>query len=551
MATFDLIREPWVPVVRRGRAEMVSLRECLLDAHTIDGLAFEAPLEMVAVLRQVLLPVYLDAMFAAPAVGDGQPAPPPADVDEWKTLWDRTKDRLDGDRLDAYLAIHTHRFDLFGQQPFAQVAGLRTGTGEGDKTKPVSLLIASASSGNNVPLFSARTESDPPALSPAAAARALLAAQCWDTAGIKSGVEGDPQARAGKTTGNRTGPLGALGVVVPQGSTLAETLLLNTPIMSQPFPAADRPQWRAAASDETCPGRPAWSQRSPLGLLDLLTWQARRIRLVPEEGAGDGPVVRRVVLAAGDRLPETPLMEPHTGWKLAQGAKVATPDRHRPGRAAWRGLPALLATTPNASGTVTSPRVLGDIRRLQADGCLPNDLPVQVRTVGVRYGTQSAVVEDVMSDQIPLPLVALDPAGPVRELLDEVVASAERLREAANRFGDDLRQASGGDKLPWDRGQRLGDGLISEYTPVVRRLLAGLQHEPDRWEEADDAWRFSARRRALALIEPALAATPPRAFLGSTRDKVVRRANLAEARYRSSVNEAVPAPQPPPGMGDA
>ena len=231
--SFDLVHEPGIPVAGRDGARRVSLRDCLVNAHEIKGLA-ASPLEVVAVLRQVLLPVYLDAVFAEPQLA------PPRDVDDWERLW--KIGRLDGERIGAYLVRYTDRFNLFGERPFAQVAGLRTAK---DETKPVSLLIPSAAAGNNVPLFSARTETDPPALSPAQAVMALLAAHCWDTAGIKTGAAGDPLAKAGKTTGNMTGPLGSLGVVVPLGPNLAKTLLRPTPFTPQPFRTADRPHWRA------------------------------------------------------------------------------------------------------------------------------------------------------------------------------------------------------------------------------------------------------------------------------------------------------------------
>jgi CRISPR system Cascade subunit CasA len=187
--------------------------------------------------------------------------------------------------FDAYLDERAARFDLFHPaRPFAQVAGLRTAK---DETKPVSLLVPRLAAGNNVPIFSARTESDPPALTPAQAARALLAAHCWDTAAIKSGAFDDPAAKAGKTTGNPTGPLGQLGVIVPVGATLFHTLLLNLPILPQGLEPKDRPQWQA---DD--PATSAWSARSAAGLLDPLTWQARRIRLVPERDRRDGRCTR-------------------------------------------------------------------------------------------------------------------------------------------------------------------------------------------------------------------------------------------------------------------
>jgi CRISPR system Cascade subunit CasA len=199
MPSFDLVSQQWIPVTRAGKRVEVGLLDALLDAREFDGLALDDPLEAVAVLRQVLLPVVLDACGA------------PRDGKEWASRWD--SGRLDGaePRIARYLQDHADRFDLFHPtRPFAQVAGLRTAK---DETKPVSLLVPRLASGNNVPLFSARTERDPPWLAPGAAARALLAAHCWDTAAIKSGAVGDEaHVKAGKTTGNPTGPLGQLGV---------------------------------------------------------------------------------------------------------------------------------------------------------------------------------------------------------------------------------------------------------------------------------------------------------------------------------------------------
>jgi CRISPR-associated endonuclease Cas3-HD len=214
----NLTAQPWVPVTKQGVRTEVSVREALLQAHEFDGLAIDDPLQAVAVFRQVLLPVLLHVFGV------------PRDVNEWD---DRHRaGRLDPAPVSAYLDEHASRFDLFNpDRPFAQVAGLAAVNGE---TKPVSLLIPHLASGNNVPLFSPRTENDPPALTPAQAARAVLSAQCWDTAAIKTGAVGDEKkVRAGKTMGNPTGPLGQLGVVIPLGDTLFETLMLSVPIVPQ------------------------------------------------------------------------------------------------------------------------------------------------------------------------------------------------------------------------------------------------------------------------------------------------------------------------------
>lgn len=529
MPTYDLVHRHWVPVLSQGACLDVSLQDAVTKAHEWDGLALDEPTQMVALLRQVLLPVVLGALGV------------PRNGEEWSQWLDAGV--LDGDRITAYLSEHADRFDLFHpEHPFAQVGGLRTAKNE---TKPASLLLPAAATGNNVPLFSARTEGDPPALTPAEAARALLATHCWDTAAIKSGAVGDPQVNSGKTTGNPTGPVGQLGVVIPLGPTLASTIMLNTPIIPQGLAVGDRPQWCAE------PAVPAWRRRPARGLLDLLTWQSRRVRLIPEVDEHGSTVVRSVVLAAGDRLDPMPEYEPHTGWRQVENRKAGDPARrpvrHQPGRAAWRGMAALLATTEPAAG-VSSTGLIRQLADLQAEGHLTADLPLQVLTVGITYGNQSAVVEDVMVDNLPLPVAALSPDGEVRTLLLEVADQAEHLRVAANRFGDDLRLAAGGKKLPWDRSLRLGDALVYQFTPIVRRMLAGLQREPERADDAERAWKLTAWRLALDTAELALDAVPPSAFLGrqepskrsvsestSSIRPVVHRLSVAEGRYTAAV----------------
>lgn len=366
---FDLTAQPWVPVTGRGVRTEVSVRRALLEAHEIDGLAVEDPLQAVAVFRQVLLPAVLHAFGA------------PRDVDEWS---DRHRaGRFDPAVLTAYLDEHAPRFDLLDRvQPFAQVAGLQAASGG---TKPVSLLIPQLASGNNVPLFSARTEDDPPALTLAEAARAVLSAQCWDTAAIKTGALGDPQMRTGKTTGNPTGPLGQLGIVMPLGATLFETVMLSVPVMPQGLRPKDRPQWAGDVLDQT------WQRRSPEGLLDLLTWQSRRIRLVADASDNEGGgVVRisRVVLCAGDRLETLPHdVEPHTAWKQVDKPKAGDPpqrpDRHQPGKSAWRGLAALVATKNPTSDRKTASAAVKQVAALRWAGLLPDEFPLHTLIVGV------------------------------------------------------------------------------------------------------------------------------------------------------------------------
>lgn len=524
MATFDLTTQPWLPVVMAdGRCVDVSLEQALLQAHDIVALALADPLEEAAVLRQALLPACLDALGA------------PATVREFGARWGSGV--LDRMALTSYFQEHRHRFDLFSSTaPFAQVAGLRTARNE---TKSVAVVLPAVPQGNNTPLFNGRTEDDPPVLGPAAAARALLVAHSWDTAAIKSGAVDDPAVAAGKTTGNPTGLLGQLGLIIPLGATLFQTLLLSVPVLSEGFEPGDQPQWRSE------PATPAWSRRSARGVLDQLTWQSRRVRLVPELLDGE-LAVQRVVLCAGDRLePLSPDVEPHTAWRRvdapAPGRSPIAPRRHLPGRALWRGMAPLLSTDrPNASGESTC-GALAQLARLQRDGAVPEGLVLGVLAVGIQYGQQSAVVEEVFADRIPLPVVALLGDNEVRELLLEAAQQVDAVRRAANLLDDHLRRAGGGEPVAWDRSPRLGDLLLHDVDPVFRRMLAGLRAEPARAPEARVAWTGQLRQLADDVARVAEGRVPPSAFAGRAgQGRAATPPSRAVADYLRSVSALLP-----------
>ncbi|MFD0900134.1 type I-E CRISPR-associated protein Cse1/CasA [Actinomadura sediminis] len=501
MPGFGLVDAPWLPA-RVGDAqttEEFGVLGLLRRAGEITEIVVDLPTQLPALFRQVLLPIVMDALGS------------PDDRRTWaRRLVQGGFTAAEQDTLEDYLQQHRERFDLFHPEtPFAQVAGLRTAK---DETKGSGLLVAVEATGNNVPLFSARTEGDPPALSPAKAALWLLHAQCWDTAAIKTGVVGDPQAKSGKTTGNPTGPLGQLGVVMPIGRTLYETLLLNVPIGVQERLGA--PQWTRSIG-------PEWESRTARGLLDLWTWQSRRIRLVPEE-TDDGIRVTRVLVAAGDRLSAPPDWEPHTAWRAERTSKKAKtsaplrPLRHTPGKQIWRGMNALLAAESEETASFQTSELLDQIRGLQDEELIDAHYPLRVETFGMVYGNQSAIVEDVLHDLTPLPIAALQPGSDVHIAVLDAVEQAEQLAQAVNYLSADLRRAAGLDPIPWDKGQRPGERLLHLLDPVVRRLLHGLQNvaDDDTVERGVQAWEATARRLTLQVADSVHSTVPESVFSG-------------------------------------
>lgn len=554
----NLVDDPWIPLSspQRKVAEH-SLRDTLLESHSFSGPVFPTPTLFPAVLRQVLLPVLLDSIGS------------PRTSTEWSEWFFRGHfDEQQHEAVSRYLDQHLHSFDLFSsQRPFAQVAGLESSSRE---TKGSALLVPSIATGNNVPLFSSMTEAGTLPLRPAEATWWLLHAHCWDTAAIKTGAAGDPRVKGGKTTGNPTGPLGQLGVIVPTGTTLFETLLLNLP-PHVPVPGSlDRPQWRASGSDGqdgegvASPGSPQWSIRPELGLMDLLTWQSRRVRLVAEERP-EGLRVTKVVLCAGDRLSRIPETEPHTAWtwiaKPRKGQSRWRPRRHRPGRALWRGLESLLAVIPPedrtdiSSDTEVTSELLREILELQTDGALSDTYPLRVTSAGVVYGNQSAVVEDVIADEIPLPLSALVTDDHTQEVVTELVMQAEAVSRALDRVDSDLRRANGGSPIPWDKGHHPGAVLLHALDPWARRALTLIQDHADhddRLEEVMEAWEKKVWQLSDEHAQRLLDAAPAQVFSGRKVDNRVLceatvhryfRAALYKNLTRQAEQHRAPAPE--------
>lgn len=519
--SFNLVDDPWIPTVSaHGTTRLQSLREAIRDAGTCN-LAVTDPLEFVALVRRVLLPIVIDTL--------GRPRSPAA----WAELL--AADGFAPGPLDAYLDTHRVRFELFDPvAPFDQVANLAAASGE---TKPAQSLLPAVPTGNNVPLFGSITDGEPITLAPDEAVRAMLVTQCFDTAGIKTGAVGDPAMRGGKTTGNRTGPAGGLGVVIPWSADLYHGLILNLGTAPHASPEDDPPPWRCS------PATAEWGTRVPVGLVELLTWQARRIRLVA--GADDETVgVTRVLVAAGDRMAALPQdLEPHTMWrrpdKVVPGEPVWRPVRHRSGQALWRGMRGLLAlrvaTAPDGAAVRTTNLVQG-LADLVADGLFPANVRLDVVAVGVEYGNQSAVIENVIADTIPLPLAALTVDPAMREILLAMADVAEELRRATDRLAADVARASGGEAAGFVHGEQ----VIARLDPLVRSVLAEVRSDPGGAPGLWAGWRTAAREVTFGIAEPLVRSAPPSAFLGRPPAKGQPRRGVADAErsFRRRVHAA-------------
>ena len=518
-AKFNAALDPWVAVQGPAGSTTVSLRDLLKRAHEFNAFALDRPL-LVPQIVGIAVAVLMGILEL-----DNQ-----ARLEE---LWGRGS--FDADLIDRYFEENGGQFNLYDtKNPFFQVPGLEATSGQ---VKSAIQLRLDVPAGNSVPLFSAFTEADEVVLPHPEALRGLLELQGWDTAGIKGGTVGDPRVKSGKTTGNSTGPLGQLGVVIPIGRNVFETLLLNWPLL--PKQKADRPVWEQS-------GSPAGSERAAAGIRDLLTWRSRAVRLIPSQG-GNG--VSGVVIGAGDKLPFTPYdLEFRTRWQTAKSGDVPLrPTRWQPGQGSWRGLSSLLSMediSAEAKDGRQTARILQQLGEA-AQVWFPDDYPVNLFCVGVSYGTQSAVIDDVYVDLLPLPVAALQASNEeLRYALSQLSVRADEVRRAINDLQDNVTIAAGGEKADWDKGDHLGNNTMQQFAPATVSLLLALQTDPDALEAALLEWDRAIEQIAWDAVNPILDNAPTAAFGG--RDvksgSGTRRLRVADAEafFRAALRKALP-----------
>jgi len=386
--SFDLLESAWISCIDSdGHPLQLSLRDALVRAHEMRELYGESPLVTAALYR--LLLVVLHRVLG------------PADVDAWNDLWQA--ECLPATQLDAYLGQWQHRFDLFdSQRPFYQAADERV------KPKSVASLIHDIASGNNATLFDHHTDEQGPVLTPAEAARMVVSAQVFGLAGL-----------SGLSQKFTDGPCASGIVFVVQGKNLFETLALNllqypdSSVMSHT--PRDRPVWEM--DDPFTPER-----THPLGYLDYLTWQNRRVLLLPEKERGDF-VVRQMTMAPALRL-DSEILDPMTHYRVHE-RRGPIPLSFIEERALWRDSSALFRLQ---TGGYRPPLTFHWLAELVDEEYL--DQAQTRRYLALGMSKRQAKVNFYRSERLPLPLRYLQE----RELVEALETALEMAENTARQL---------------------------------------------------------------------------------------------------------------------
>lgn len=381
--SFNLIDQPWIPCAQLdGRVTELSLRGTLEKAHELRGLQGDSPLETAAMYR-LLLAVIHSALRG------------PANKTAWAKLWDAK--RWDMKRFDKYLEEWHDHFDLFDKErPFYQVKANKNG-----RQKFSNDVMPDVASGTNATLFSHSIDENNILLSPAKATRILLVMQTMSVAG--------GWGMAPKESSDA--PWGRGVIFLVEDDNLFKILMLN--LLKYP----DNEIMRSGEDDA-----PVWEMKDPfkpkrdqpLGYLDYLTWQNRRVALIPE-GDEKQPLVREMTISQGLKLDPTTL-DPMKHYRIDE-KKGFLCLRFSEARALWRDSSALFKVQNQT--TARPPHSFFWLANLADDNKI--DKHHFYRFMALGMSNDQAKIDFYRHETFPLPLDYLQQKTLIEQLSDALL----------------------------------------------------------------------------------------------------------------------------------
>ena len=533
---FNLVDEPWVPVLDADGHDLeLSLREVFHQAPDLISLTGELPTQSFAILR-VLLAILHRAVAG------------PFDVDQWCDIRDDWCNTLS--QIDTYLDDFHDRFWIqHPTQPFMQVADLVSTNGE---VSGLSRIICDGSGSST--FLSTRLGEDLQSARWAEAARWLVHAMAFDISGIHSGAVGDPRVTNGKGYGIGTGWAGQIGGVFLVGGTLFDTLMLNLLVPEKVQIAHgdyDSPVWErdplTAVPEGWLVNGTIRPYRQPHGLVDVYTWPSRRIRLF-----GTAEIAEGVINAQGDKLTGQNrfTVEPMTSWRYsapqtkASGKDTYMPLKHETGKALWRGLASILphvevSLRTGGPASRMPPATVKWAEELRFRSVIDDRL-LKLQSVGMNYGTNEAVYDEMVSDTLTIPTSLLLPEA--RDLAQEAVSAVRRADEAVFALGSlaqNIALASGGSSDSSGPRERASESAYAALDGEFRTWIITLDQNASTVERGT-AWQQIVCRVVQKIADQVVDQAGPAAIIGRSHGGTFRDAGLSMVWFRKQLRTILP-----------
>lgn len=294
----------------------------------------------------------------------------------------------------------------------------------------------------------------------------------------------------------------ARGIVfLVQGDSLFETLALNL----LPYPTddaamihhdADVPAWEM--DDAFAPER-----SHPLGYLDYLTWQNRRVLFLPEE-TPDGLVVRLMTMAPALRLDDG-VLNPMIHYRRDE-RRGPLPLAFTEGRVLWRDSAALFRLRDEG---YQPPQAFAWLAELVGEGML--DRTQTRRYLALGMSKKQAKVNFYRSERLPLPLAYLqeqDLVAALEEAVQMAEGAARQLWGAARTLATFVLSPEA-DADSGRQPARKDLNSLTQQWAVERRYWPRLELSfretmeslPRQKEQALEAWCTTLQRMAWAAFD--------------------------------------------------
>lgn len=287
--TFNLVTEPWIPVVKGKRHINISLHDLYAAPTRYARLDITDPLEQASLTRLLLA-----IMYATHHGGLSET--------ETRQLLDSGHDPAILNYLDKW----AYRFDLKdATHPFMQVPNMRP------QGKPQQYGLTRLHPGLQRAVWQTVNPYQP--VTPAYAARLLLVCNMYGVAGLLTGMADDPLAKLGKRHSYGIGQAGGLCLTIIQGTNLWETLLLNF----APHEGEDKPIWEYDTLQIDTEPTPD----ETTGCAYYYTYPTRRMRLLWDNNG----MCNNAYVTYGSRPDWThPDYEPMAFWQTETTKKATT-----------------------------------------------------------------------------------------------------------------------------------------------------------------------------------------------------------------------------------
>jgi len=457
---FNLLDDGWIPcLMQDNKFNLLGIRDTFLRAPEILDISSDNPLVTISIYR--LLLAILHRNFG------------PKDSKEWLSIY--KKGSWDQEPLKKYFLKWGDKFELFNDKEnrFYQVE-----MPEISKKTPITKLNHALASGNNAALFDHNWDKDVTPINIEKAAQLLIAFQSFAVGGGRSSPFYFSHA-----------PLISTISVILKGKNLFETIMLNFIRYDKdhPFPTDDDkediPFWERE-DKSLCEEKDG---RMPYGYLDYLTWQSRRIWLIPEIYKGIVKI-KKVFLAQGEKVDGDWCEDPQMVYKLDEKNKKI-PLKLNPDRLVWRDIEALLRLNDSAS-KYKSPDAINWISRFISMGILDSSNRYNIEVFGLCNDPKKAArILNWHHSSIPLPLKFLEDQSLV-DNVQQFILKCEEIEKILSKtvyfFGKDylfpstsaLSKKQNNEVRKFTNNYQLGTQYWNRIENYFYKLMVDIAQEP-------------------------------------------------------------------------